>query len=1131
MTKGATDAVEAFIRHWEGREGGQERANYALFLVQLCEILGVAPPEPAGATTEHNNYVFERRVDMPNPDGSRSLGRIDLYKRGCFVLEAKQSRQQGGTKEIAGQGQLFVAEPKIRGRRSDADRAWDVLMQNAKQQAEGYARAVPGEWPPFILVCDVGHVIEVYADFSGQGKNYGQFPDRQNFRIYLEDLRKPEIRERLAAIWTDPHSLDPARKSARVTREIAARLAAVSKSLERHKHKAEDVAMFLMRCIFTMFAEDVELLPKESFRNLLERCSADPSIFPRMVGQLWEAMDEGKFAYALEADVRRFNGEFFKSRGVFALDREEIGELLAAAKADWRDVDPSIFGTLIEQALDPDERRRLGAHFTPRSYVERLVIATVIEPLRADWNNVLSTVERQKAERRNDDAIATVAAFHETLCKTRILDPACGSGNFLYVSLELMKKLEGEVLDVLVNLGGQEALRGLAGHTVDPHQFLGLEINPRAAAIAELVLWIGYLQWHIRTKGGIPQEPILQAFHNIEVKDAVLTWDGYPVPKIVDGKETYPNAKRPKWPEAEFIVGNPPFIGKGERFRESFNDRYIASLWGAHKEVSRSADFVMYWWNEAAEILTRKRTALKRFGLVTTNSITQVFNRRVVERHLNADSHISLVFAIPDHPWTEATDDAAAVRIAMTVAQEGKHIGRVRIVVAEAELDGEAPNIEFVEAAGVIHSDLTIGPDITSALPLASNRDLASMGPALGGRGFVLDNSGLSHLGGTTSSKWVRRLTTGKDITGHHRNRYVIDVRDFESDDDLRREMPSVYQHLKLSVYPARANNNDPKLRKYWWRYRRSNETYFDAIDGLSRFVATVETTKHRVFVFVDAQEMLEHGVIGFGLPDAWHLGVLSSRFHVTWTLASGGTLEDRPRYNKDVCFDPFPFPDANPIQQQTIRVIAEELDAHRKRVLAEHPKLTLTGLYNVLEDLRKGVAPDALDAKDRQTFDDGQVLILKELHERLDVAVAAAYGWPADLADEEILSRLVALNKQRAAEEARGQVRWLRPDYQIPRFGSQKEKAELDLVGGEGHATAPEPGKKTSFPADDVSQTAAVMAVLAHASGPLDAGAVAVAFKQGRRVTAKVSAVLAALVRMGVVSASGTTFALRRVA
>ena len=273
-------------------------------------------------------------------------------------------------------------------------------MFNARRQAEDYVRLLPKghEPPPFVIVCDVGHCFEVYANFRRDGKAYDQFPDRRSFRIYLEDLRKPETRALLAAIWSDPLTLDPARKSARVTRAIAARLAAVSKALEEHKHPPEDVAMFLMRCLFTMFAENVGLLPENSFKDVLARCEQSPEAFPHDVGQLWEAMDLGTWAHALRQKVPRFNGEFFRNRAALPLAREEIGELRQAASYDWRNVDPSIFGTLLEQALDPEERRKLGAHYTPRAYVERLVAATVIEPLRAEWGQ--RRLDRRAAEVR-----------------------------------------------------------------------------------------------------------------------------------------------------------------------------------------------------------------------------------------------------------------------------------------------------------------------------------------------------------------------------------------------------------------------------------------------------------------------------------------------------------------------------------------------------------------------------------------------------------------------------------------------------------------------------------------------------------------------------------------------------------
>jgi hypothetical protein len=1127
--------VDAFIARWQGREGGQERANYAMFLIQFCEALGLPPPDPAGATTENNDYVFERAVRETQPDGTVSVRRIDLYKSGCFVLEAKQSRQSGGTKEIPGQTEVFSdGTGRKRGTHSGT-RSWDVLMMNARAQAQAYARALPVShgWPPFILVCDVGNVLEVYADFSGLGKNYNQFPDRESFRIRLEDLRLPAIRERLTRIWTDPKSLDPSLARARVTRQIAERLAAVSKSLEKtKKYNPETVAMFLMRCLFTMFAQSVELLPKDSFVQLLKKCEAEPAKFDPLVSQLWDAMNTGAFAFGIETQVKRFNGEFFRDRRALALGKEEIGELRAAAECNWRDVDPSIFGTLLEQALDEEERRRLGAHYTPRAYVERLVVATIIEPLRTEWANTLATVERQKSERRDKDAIATVQSFHEKLCQTRVLDPACGTGNFLYVSLELLKRLEGEVLEALADLGGQEALPSLEGHTIDPHQFLGLETNPRAVAISELVLWIGYLQWHLRTQGGPPEPPILKAFHNIRQAEAVLIWDGWPLPNL-----DFPNARRPAWPQAEFIIGNPPFIG-GKDIRSRLGDHYAEALWRAHSHMNDSADYVMYWWDHSAELLTRMGAVLRRFGLVTTNSISQVFQRRVIERHLNAKQPMSIVMAIPDHPWTRASPDAAAVRIAMTVGEAGRREGVLREVIKEEKLDTDAPLVEFEERAGFINSDLTIGVDVTAAKPLQANEGICSPGVKLHGDGFIVTPSQAEHLGlGKRKGleRYIREYRNGRDLTSRPRGVMVIDLFGLDVD-EVRERFPEVYQHLKVTVKSQRDEQTKKSptqdARAYaenWWIFGKPRQELRPALRGLDRFIVTVETTKHRVFQFLDMSILPDNMLVAIASNDAFVLGTLSSRVHVVWTMHQGGTLEDRPRYTKTHCFDPFPFPNSSDLQKQRIRLLAENLDAHRKRVLSEHPDLTLTGLYNILEKLRNGSDPDALSPDDRQIFDDGQVLIMKELHDQLDTEVARAYGWPADLTDEEILSRLVSLNRERTVEEAKGEVRWLRPEYQIPRFGTPEEKTELDLAGGE--TTTATRATKEAWPADEIAQTAAVMAVLASVTAPLGSDAVAANFRQGRKCATSVRAVLASLARMGRLDVldDGKSFLLRR--
>lgn len=905
---------EAFVDRWKDARGGAERANYAMFLSELCEALDLPRPDPASADTASNDYVFERGVKRRESEGTASTLRIDLYKRGCFILEAKQSR---ANQRDDGQQSLFKADEAAS--TAAAQGKWDVLMRNARKQAEDYAFRLPADHPapPFIIVCDVGYVFEVYADFSGSGRAYGHFPDRKGFRIRLEDLRRPEIVERLKAIWTDPQSLDPSRHAARVTRQIAERLAAVSRRLERN-HPPEEVAHFLMRCIFTMFAEDADLLPRGQFTALLEECLDSPAAFAPLLRDLWKRMDEplyeNRFFSGFKTHLRYFNGGLFHDAKAFAMTKEEIGELLAASRHDWRYVEPAIFGTLVEQALDPKERRQLGAHYTPRSYVERLVEVTVMEPLRADWN--AAQLKAGDAKERGDvkEAVAAVRAFHHALCSTRVLDPACGTGNFLYVSLELMKRLEGEVLEALVELGETETI-GL--EEVDPHQFLGIELNVRAAAIAELVLWIGYLQ-HYRNRSEHPAEPILKAFGNIQQKDAVLTWDGYPEMQFEmrDGQavQVFPNARRPEWPEAEFIVGNPPFVG-GKDLRSRMESGYAEALWKAHPHMNESADFVMYWWDRAAELLTRKKTPLRRFGLVTTNSISQVFQRRVVERHLNAKVPVSVIFAVSDHPWTKATKDSAAVRIAMTAARAGAHEGELREVIAEAGLDTDDPSLGFTSRHGRVNSDLTVGADVTKAGELRANVGLSSPGVKLHGSGFIVSSTEAEHLGLGSREGLERHLVpyrNGRDLVGRSRDALVIDFFGLSAEQS-RQLFPEAFQHVLATVKPERDTNNRATYRNNWWIFGEPRGDFRPALERLDRYVATVETAKHRIFQFVDGAVLPDNKLICIALAEASNLAVLSSSIHHTWYRANSamiGVFDQDAVYVKSRCFDPFPFPD-----------------------------------------------------------------------------------------------------------------------------------------------------------------------------------------------------------------------------
>jgi hypothetical protein len=693
----------------------------------------------------------------------------------------------------------------------------------------------------------------------------------------------------------------------------------------------------------------------------------------------------------------------------------------------------------------------------------------------------------------------------------------------------MMKQLEGEVLQILSDLGENQSRLAMAGETVDPHQFLGLELNPRAAAIAELVIWIGYLQWHYRNYESHPAEPILRAFNNINFGrrtgyDAVLTWRGWPVPAVVqrDGArlETYPDPARPVWPEAEFIVGNPPFIG-GKDLRSRMDPGYAEALWRAHPHMNESADFVMYWWDRAAEILARKDSPTRRFGFVTTNSISQVFQRRVMERHLNAKAPISLVFAVADHPWTLAGKDSAAVRIAMTVAEAGSAEGVYLEVEREQALDADDPVLVFNQKLGRINSDLTVGSDITRANKLISNTGVAHDGVKLHGAGFIVtrdqaENLGLGSIYGI--DKYIREYRNGRDLVAKSRNLFVIDLWGVDQF-YIRTTYPYLYQHILEHVKPERDRNNRQSYRDNWWIFGEPRRDLRPALEGMSRFIATVDTARHRIFQFIPATFILDDKSVIVAEDSADILAILTSRVHCIWALRAGGWLGqgNDSVYTKTRTFDPFPFPERNNGLSDRLGRLAEELDATRKLVLAEHGDLNLTGLYNLLEKLRSGVS---LTRAEEDAVSRGRVLILQDLHDQIDALTAQAYGWPVDLNDEQILERLVALNAARAAEEAGGHVRWLRPEYQEPRFGKAltAKSGELALNATETatHKALP------AFPTSRYEQPLAIESLLAAADRPLTAAELSRGFKRGgKRIERRIEEVLVTLERYGRVTPS----------
>ena len=1061
--------VEDFIREWWGKPGGQEKSNFSSFIPDLCEVLGVERPKQA-VKDQLGSYEYEASVPGGSFRSTKGTGAIDLYKRSHFIMEAKQSYLKPE------QTPLDLGDAALQSRAPSGAR-YDVLMRDAWLQARNYARNLPSAEPvsPFLIVCDIGRGFELYVDPAGNGRDYEYFPDRQSYRIELPDLASDQevartgktALELLRAIWTDPRSVDPRFQSAAVTRQVATNLAEVSKYLEEgikakglskpdQDLEIEEASLFLMRVLFCMFAEDIELLPLRSFEEFLKESEGNDGYFANGLRDLFEKMNNAdpgnRFSMALKTQVRYFNGGLFEDSRTYQLGGFLVHNLYEAARQNWRRVEPAIFGTLLEQALSGAERAKLGAHYTPRPYVITLVRATIMDVLEPEWEAIEALAEAE--------ILPAAAAFHDRLSALRVLDPACGTGNFLYVAMELLQGLESKVIERIQTLGGDAQPR------IGPHQFHGLELNPRAAKIAELVLWIGWLRNRLKDDPDAVPEPVLQRGASINFGkhggyDAVLL-------RKDTGEPDFANPTMPPWPEAEFIVGNPPFIGKGDRMRVALGQPYLSALASANQRVASSANFVMHWWDRAAHILGSKDSPLLRFGFVTTNTIKQPFNRRVIENHLDLKNDefepISIVFAVPDHPWlkppgkearksgnakAKGEKGPAAVRIAMTVCAKGKHVGTLSKIISEENLDTDAPKIEGSNQVGVISSKLTTGVDTTKATKLRANKGIATNGMLLAGRGFILPKSLAERMSQQIPNPEdiIRPYVSGSEIMKIPKNQYVIDFSGF-SESEAAHRAPPAFQHLLSTVEPARKlvaqDKKTPDSIQYaknWWKFAKTRDELRSVISMSSRYIATTETTKFRVFQFLKSDIVSDHMIVGIGLEDFFHLSILSSGIHRYWTMAMCGmmgvaTISQGHRYTKSEIFDTFPFPDVDDKQRKVIDCLGKDLDTHRNAALRAVPGLTITELYNLRERLRAGELVQS-DEVDRAAA--ARAGIVDHLHSQLDAAVAAAYGWPADLPPAEIVSRLVALNAERAEEERNGKVRWLRPDYQIPRFGAKK--------------------------------------------------------------------------------------------
>ncbi|GAW39980.1 hypothetical protein SH203_00367 [Brevundimonas sp. SH203] len=1093
-----SDDVDAFIAHWSAAPIS-ERAHYQTFIIQLCRLIGA--PAPDDERAGDLDYCFERPIQFRHDNGLTTTGWIDCARRGCFVLEAKQSRKRrdGGPLDPAAQ-LARLNRPAARSR-APSQQALDRVMRIAKRQAENYAKALD-EWPPFLITVDVGRSIELWSDFARQGKIYAPFPDRAGHRIALDQLRSPEVRERLRRVWTDPMSLDPAARSAEVTTDIATSLAWLVKSINGRRQQglgrveraaqAAKTARFVMQCIFAMFADSIKLIEQRSFLTLLESHRGTADQFHEGARELFNTMDQGGYCVATRQRIRRFNGGLYQTVETLPITEEELSALIAAAKCDWTDVEPAIFGTLLEQALDPAERAELGAHYTPRAYVERLIEPTIMEPLRAEWEAVEGEAFADFMQGDGVKARRRIHAFHERLCKTRVLDPACGTGNFLYVAMRMMKDLEEEVFGALGEMGEHQGVLAFQGQVVSPEQFYGVEKNANAAWIAEMVMWIGYLQWYFKATGGAsPSEPILKNFRTIRHADALLEWARMETApgRSAGGREaeTYVDPRPAPWPSVHFIVGNPPFIG-GKDLRRELGDGYVDALATIRGGRFLSADFVTLWWDRAAEILKAPGSILRRFGFITTNSITQTFSRRVIDHHLRASPPIRLAFAIPGHPWVRGVG-CADVRIAMSVAERGEPDGHGRWL---RPVDAEA--LMFEERHGDIGADLMLDSRLTQIRPLKANAGLAYRGVQLMGAGFqVTPERARALLAGSNADapSPVRDYRNGRDLADRPRGVQVIDLFGWE-EAEARRRHPLLFQHLLEAVKPERDRNNRASYRDNWWIFGEPRRDLRAALQGLNRYIVTVETAKHRWFRFLDASILPDNKLVVIASDDPAVLGVLSSRHHRAWFAANAGRIGEYEReavYVKGVCFDAFPFPDLTGAAAAEIAVLAEELDALRAGVLRDNTSQTMTGLYN--DRARMGRA-EALTEAERAAQEAACIGLIDHLHQRLDQQVSRAYGWPDDLTDAQIVDRLIGLNQARADREASGEIAFVRPAYQA-------DKVRQVAVVRRPQPTLPTSREKALLPEEPGVLASSLLAILRKEGVPMSPGDLVDAFEGSR--------------------------------
>ena len=909
-----------------------EKASSQPHFEDLCRLLDQPTPTDADPTGEF--YTFEKGVEKTG--GGK--GFADVWYKDHFAIEYK-------------------------GKHKDLKAAYGQLLQ--------YRESL--ENPPLLVVTDIER-FEVHTNFTGAVTEVYAFTN--------DELPEPENLRILRAMFEDPYSLKPTRTVQSVTEEAAGKFARIADGLRERGVDPQEAAHFLNKLLFCLFAEDVGLLKESLFTRVVERGVKRPETFNQNVGALFDAMAAGGEFNLL--DVPHFDGGLFSDGGVVPLEASELRVLREATNLDWDSVEPAIFGTLFERSLDPNQRAPLGAHYTSKEDILTLIEPVLMAPLRREWEQVKDRAQAEAEKSRGQGRQAAVntlrraerelVGFAERLRSVKVLDPACGSGNFLYVSLKELLDLEKEVSTFAGEIGMTPFFPG-----VNPEQLHGIETSPYAHELAQVAIWIGYLQWMIDNGFGSPSEPILGPMTNIVEMDAILARDG-------DG-----TLREPDWPEADVIVGNPPFLG-GNKIRQELSSDYVDQLFELYKgRVPAFADLVCYWFEKARSMIATNR--LERGGLLATQGIRGGVNRRVLERIKQTGD---IFWAWSDRDWVL---EGATVHVSMIGFDNGSITNRT--------LNGQP--------ATKINPNLTAETDLTTAQRLRGNENICFMGPSPKAPfdiGADLAEQMLAapiNVNGLPNSDVVRPVASAIDLTRRSRGKWTIDFGLMPVEQAAQYEMP--FEYVQEHVRPIRSRNRRAAYAEKWWQYAEARPGMRDALKGNSRFIATPGVSKHRIFVWIKPEVLCNQGILVFARDDDYFFGVLHSRAHELWARGTGTQLREAEsgfRYTPTSTFETFPLPwppNEEPEADSRIGVIAQaasRLDGLRQNYLnpdgaseAQLKKLTLTNLYNA-----------------RPTW-------LDNAHKKLDAAVFAAYGWPEEIVDEDILKNLLALNLERSERDA----------------------------------------------------------------------------------------------------------------